>query len=561
MMARRMHEEMGMNLAKLATAALAILALGLVAAAPVRAQEQKDDLEAFRADLLEFWEPLAETTKLLLNVAASEDVPAARLYAAVPLATVEPDEIRQVIAALTTEQLQELKQQFDTVQGWQQMGLLLQSAIPPDVRANLVALGAANRPFPATNGVAATICGIAEASGIDTLQDKQTASQVALGIYETLEAIAIPFDVACDASPCSVAFFDLPVVGPLKVALCGVATVTRIAAAVSRAVVDSTRDCNVWTFYDGVEQRVDARLSSVASIDSVGLRNGTGFNSATIHEKLEDRLDVVTTTRGTQDSVDGQRAGRPPSPAKSVRTVVDHTDQVRLPDLERVIDETLALAKQQGNLMRDFRDLLIRMQVEADLLDRGKGGFREALFQLPETIPGHKRAFCSRNITIPCIAPGPDRQRGTDDDVTDVSLCPDDSQPAELCDYDFGVCERTRAMPCTADPDCPAGEACEMTSHPCSTSRDRECSFNEDCPVGRPKQECVEADRQRGFFDLVRETVVETIDMTLAAGQQTSKADKHLARADALLAGGDFKNAYSYLRLAYQDAARLRNGR
>jgi len=541
--------------------ALGIFALVLIASAPVAAQDQKDDLETFRTDLVDFWKPLADNTKLLLAFASGAGLPVSEFYTMLPSAAADPVEIEAAIAALSTEELQELKRQFDMVQGWQQFGTLLRTAIPPDVRAGLAAFGADDRPFPETNSFASAVCSVVEGLGLaETLQGKQTFSQVAVGLYETLEAIAIPFDVACDASPCSIfSPFDLAVVNALKISMCSVATGTRIAAVVGRAIVDAAQDCTQWTFYNGVQQRVDFEMSKVASADSVGQLTCCGFNGETIHEKLEDRFDIVATSRSTQDSIDGARLGRPPSQAKSLRSVVDHTDQVRLPDLERTIDETLELAKKQGELMRDFRDLLIRMQIETDLIDRGKS-FREALFQLPDPIPGHKRAFCARDIVVPCLAPGPDLAAGTNDDVPDAALCPDDSQPAEFCNIGSNVCSQTRAAPCVVDGDCPGSETCDTTSHPCSASPDRECSFDEDCPTGRPKQVCVEADRQRGFFDLVRQIVEEALDMTTASGEEIHKANDYLARADALVAAGDYKNAYSDLRLAYQEAARMRTG-
>jgi len=537
-----------------------VLLVALTLAAPAQAQEVKGDLETFRNEQIAFWKPLAENTRLLLSFASSAGLPLSQLDDVLPLAAVDPAQIEQTLRSLTNEQLEDLKQQFDTVEGWQQLGSLFHAAIPPDIRTGLTAFAAGDRPFADTNDFAEALCGLVEGLGVaSTLQSKQTFSAVAIGLYETAEAIAIPFDVACDASPCSIALFDLPIVGPLKVALCSVATVTRIASAISRALVDASSDCSTWSFYNGVQQRVDARLSTVAPLDSTGVRGSVGFNGENLHEKLEDRLDVVTTTRSTQDSVDGQRGGRPPSPAKSLRTVVDHTDLVRLPELERTIDETLDMAKKQGELMRDFRDLLIRMQIESDLVDNGRN-FREALFQLPSTISGKKRAFCERDIIVPCLAPGPDFRKGTEDDVLDATLCPDDSKPAETCDMEIAICSRTRTATCAQDSDCPAGETCDQSSHPCNVTRDQECSFDEDCPIGRARQTCIEADRQRGYFELVREIVEEAIDMTGVAGEEIYKASSYLASADALAAGGDYKKAYTDLRLAYQSAARVRRG-
>ncbi len=552
-----------MHAKRIVVAALSIFLMTMTVPASSPAQEQKADLEAFRSDLATFWPQLLSVVRDSQNMAALFGVPRADLAALSWMGSQDIVQVEEEIAGLSNDELAYLKQQYDLLPGWQQAPTRVTASLSPELRqaaAQLAALSPTDQSFPPLGpGFTAQVCGVINKWNIsNSIQTTQSLTDGFLISANVAEGIYIIADTACMSYPCSVlGIFDIVPAIAGKLSTCGVATALNLATKTIMALYENAFQCEYWTLFAGTSARLDEKLSTVAADDSAGIRTGGDpFSNESIHVKLEDRLDVAMTTRSTQDSVDGTRDGRPPSHEKSVRTVVDHTDLVRLPQLEKTIDETLELASKQGELMRNFRDLLIRMQIESDLIDSGKS-FREAMFQLPKTIDGHKRAFCQRDIAVPCIAAGPDLDIGTDDDVTDDSLCPDDSKPAELCDSSFGVCSRTRATPCHADGDCPGGETCESTSHPCTVTRENECSFDEDCPTGRPKQICIAASPQRGFIELVREIVQEAINMTAAAGEQTYNANLELARADALIAGGDLKNGYTRFRHAYKEAVKI----
>jgi hypothetical protein len=312
---------------------------------------------------------------------------------------------------------------------------------------------------------------------------------------------------------------------------------------------------------------LDAKITTRASEDSVGVRTGNpgDFENQNLHQKLNDRLDVTVTSRASQVSVDGRTECI--SPVRSVRTVTDSIEFIKLPELERAIDEALALAQQQASVVRDFAELHTRLQIEQELKD-GTTNFRLAVFQMPLAAVGGKRAFCSRSLKVPCVNPGPNLVFGTpggisDDDFLDDSLCPDQGRPDDTCNLDSGYCAPAGGgclaarIPCTTNGDCGAGEVCDNTVHHCSINTDISCNDDTMCPKGVAPEVCTPAPPERGFIEEVDNIVVESIQMVQAAGENSHKAQTYLVRAQGYATNGDYKQAYLWYRKAYREAAKV----
>jgi Cys-rich repeat protein len=315
---------------------------------------------------------------------------------------------------------------------------------------------------------------------------------------------------------------------------------------------------------------LDAKITTRASEDSVGVRTGNPgeFENQNLHQKLDDRLDITVTSRASQVSVDGRTACI--SPERSVRTVTDSIEFIKLPQLERAIDEALALAQQQASLVRDFAELYTRLQIEAELKN-GDWTLTSALFQLPLDAAGGKRAFCSRSLRVPCMNPGPNLVFGTpggisDDDFPDDSLCPDQGRPDDTCNLDSGYCAPAGGgclaarIPCTTNGDCGAGEICDNTVHHCSINADIFCTDDTICPKGVAPEVCTPAPPERGFIEEVDNIVVQSIQMVQAAGEDPHGAQRYLTQAQDTATKGDYKRAYRWYREAYREAVKSRVG-
>jgi tetratricopeptide (TPR) repeat protein len=312
---------------------------------------------------------------------------------------------------------------------------------------------------------------------------------------------------------------------------------------------------------------LDARITTRASEDSVGVRTGDPgeFENQNLLQKLDDRLDITVTSRASQVSVDGRTYCI--SPERSVRTVTDSIEFIKLPQLEKAVDEALALAQQQASLVRDFTELYTRLQIETQLKSSFLD-FTSAAFQLPLDAVGDKRAFCSRSVKVPCMNPGPNLVFGTpggisDDDFPDDSLCPDQGRPDDTCNLDSGYCApagggclATR-IPCTTNGDCGGGEICDRSVHHCNVNTDIFCTDDTMCPKGVAPEVCKLAPPERGFIELVDSIVVQSIDMVQAAGEKVHKAPQYLAKAHKYAAKGSYKRAYQWYRQAYREAAEM----
>ena len=335
----------------------------------------------------------------------------------------------------------------------------------------------------------------------------------------------------CQAAQCG---------GPVVVAPCVVAGVARFAYVIADSAVLGSLRCHEQAFENEGERRLGVKVSTRAHETSVGVRDdcntttgrcarapamacttdadcGDAFAAMDLHAKLQTRLDVKLSTRSTQDSVDGQReAPQPPSPDKSVRTVVDKTDEIVLPRLQRKMNQLNAAIAAQGSMLRDLQLLQMRFKISENLLQRHPRLLPVVLFQMPNTVNAPAKKFCSVSSTISCMTDG----------------------------------------------DCPpavAGETCGPMTPPrtCSVSGNP-CTDFFDCPVQPVAAEvCLpQPNPQAGLLQVASDIAQESIDMSRMENPNVGSSQINRTRGVADMHVGNYKQAYRHLRQSYRRAVR-----
>lgn len=417
----------------------------------------------------------------------------------------------QALISYTNDELLDLQLQLQASGvDWRGLTELMKTAVTSDQLALLDPASPSNFPGNSCIGTA----------GI-------TAAGVAKGVTLVARVIATQ---GCKAAQCG---------GPISVPPCIFAGVARGLFTVADAIYQGTLRCHEEAFENEGERRLGVKVTTRATETSVGIRNDCNpatahcarttsvacatdndcdsFAALDVHEKLRTRLDVDLSTRATQDSIDGQReAPQAPSPEKSVRTVVDKTDQIVLPRIQRKMRELNAAIAAQGSLLRDLQLLQVRFEVSENLLQRHPHILPVVLFQLPDSITAPAKSFCSTSSAVSCLT----------------------------------------------DADCPpaiAGEECGPGTPPrtCSVSGVA-CTDFFDCPIQpQPAETCMpQANPQAGLLKVARDIVQETIDMNETADPRTGNSQLLHTRAVADLEAGNYKQAYRHLRQAYRRAIR-----
>ncbi len=436
----------------------------------------------------------------------------------------------QALATATAAELDALQAQLSSL-NWQELPHALQS--------NLTAPQLANLAYPNHCFGDIFAAGIARFSAL------------------AVRAIATKI---CDANQCSGAAGSVT-----ACVINGVARTVELAAVIAQQQI---MRCHSKDFENETERRLGVTVTSRATVDSVGIRNdcdtGAGkcartlttcttnqdcvtfinncvsghcartgvecsadidcgpassvngeFAAMNLHDKLQTRLDVQTSTRSTQDSVDGQRSAPViPSDSKSVRTVVDKTDEIVLPRLQKKMDKLNAAIAAQGSLLRDLQALQIRFKISENLIQRHPRVLPVALFQVPNTVSAPPKKFCSISNTRSCSV---------------NADCPP-AVVGETCDGSPGM------------------RVCSMSGSPCTDIFD--------CPVQPQAAEtCVtQPTGQMGLLQSAREIVQETIDMTDAAAQQVGGSQVRTTRAVVDINAANFKQSYRHLRQSYRKA-------
>jgi Cys-rich repeat protein len=268
--------------------ALALGALLLTVAQPLHAQESKEDLEQFRAELSEFFTQLSQLVDRLPDrpVPQISDAAFAQAWA---LLRFQPETVQLQINSLTLEDLATLRDAMNLAPHWQDLA----------PRALTILEGLDNgslstqyttpiSPFPAPNDSGAN-----KTSSLDLDEPARTfcdavdddpaspgSNRALLISCDVFKGTCVGATIAAEAVPgCP----DDELALPFGALVCLVKVIIKTALQIVAATLCSTRDltcgfaasdsqCSVGLFFNGLKVMLDHRMDEIASEQSVGLR-------------------------------------------------------------------------------------------------------------------------------------------------------------------------------------------------------------------------------------------------------------------------------------------------
>jgi Cys-rich repeat protein len=268
--------------------ALAFGALLLTGAQPLHAQESKEELEQFRADLSTFFTQLSQLVDRLPDRPVPQIADAA-FTEAWALLRFQPETLQLQISSLTLEDLATLRDAMELVPHWQDLApralTMLQGLDDGSLTTQYTT---PITPFPAPND-----SGVNKTSPLDLDEPARTfcdavddnpaspgSNRGLLISCDVFKGTCLGATIAAEAVPgCP----DDELALPFGALVCLVKVAIKTALQIVAATLCSTKDltcgfaasdsqCSVGLFFNGLKVMLDHRIDEIASEQSVGLR-------------------------------------------------------------------------------------------------------------------------------------------------------------------------------------------------------------------------------------------------------------------------------------------------